>query len=209
MVMAVVAVLWLGLDPSAPCADTGICLQLFLDPQSWWIDIGLGVATAIVVLLLWEITRRSLPLAQAMEQELARVVGVLRVDEAVAIALLSGFAEEFFFRGAVQGSLGWPLATLAFALLHTGPGRALKLWTLYAGLVGLLLAGLMEWRGNLLAPVLAHVLINVVGLTRLALRDPAKTSTDDSEGRLSVPSDNSAPSDNAADATTDGEGTNC
>ena len=37
-------------------------------------------------------------------------------------------------------------------------------------LAGLVFAGLMEWRGNLLAPVLAHALVNAINLGRLARR---------------------------------------
>lgn len=170
--MAIVAVVWLGLDRNAAamCAGEGVCLDLFLNTEAWLADLLWGLAAAALVLFSWEAVRRLLPLARQMELELERLVGTLQPDEAIALALLSGFAEELLFRGAVQGSLGLPLATLAFALLHTGPGKALKLWTLYAGVVGLLLALLMEWRGNLLAPVVAHVAINAFGLTRLALR---------------------------------------
>jgi uncharacterized protein len=85
--------------------------------------------------------------------------------------VLSGFAEELFFRGAVQGAIGWLPATLAFALLHTGPGRAFRLWTLFALLAGLLFGALMELRGNLLGPVVAHFLVNAVNLWRLASRE--------------------------------------
>jgi membrane protease YdiL (CAAX protease family) len=55
-----------------------------------------------------------------------------------------------------------------FALLHTGPGRHFRLWTVFAVLAGALFGGLMLWRGNLLAPVVGHVLVNGVNLRRLA-----------------------------------------
>jgi len=54
----------------------------------------------------------------------------------VALAVLSGFAEELFFRGAVQGAFGWLPATLAFAVLHSGPGKAFRLWILFAAIAG-------------------------------------------------------------------------
>jgi membrane protease YdiL (CAAX protease family) len=55
-----------------------------------------------------------------------------------------------------------------FSLLHTGSGKHFRLWTVFAALAGALFGGLMLWRGNLLAPVLAHVLVNGVNLRRLA-----------------------------------------
>ena len=98
------------------------------------------------------------------------MLGGIGTPEVIALALLSGFAEELFFRGAVQAAWGWPVATLLFALLHVGPGAAFRSWTLFAALAGLVFAGLMEWRGSLLAPVLAHALVNAVNLGRLARR---------------------------------------
>lgn len=86
--------------------------------------------------------------------------------------MLSGFAEELFFRGAVQGSWGFVWATLLFALMHTGPDRAFRLWTLFALLAGALFGGLMLWRGNLLAPVTAHFVVNAVNLRRIAVSEP-------------------------------------
>jgi len=95
-------------------------------------------------------------------------LGPLQPGEAVALAVLSGFAEELFFRGAVQGAFGWLPATLAFAVLHSGPGKAFRLWTLFAAVAGLVFAGLTVWRGNLLAPIVGHFLVNAVNLGRLA-----------------------------------------
>ena len=56
------------------------------------------------------------------------------------------------------------------AILHSGPGRAFRLWTLFAAVAGLLFAGLMQWRGNLLAPMAGHFVVNAVNLWRLASR---------------------------------------
>jgi uncharacterized protein len=88
----------------------------------------------------------------------------------VGLALLSGFAEELFFRGAVQGSLGLWLGTAIFALVHTGPHRSFRLWTAFAAVAGLLFGGLFAWRGSLLAPIAAHVLVNAVNLRELSRR---------------------------------------
>lgn len=170
LILAIVGVVWIGLEDRAegPCGTDGLCLGLFIDPKRWPVDLLLGLAAAALIVAVWELVRWRVPLARALEERLARMVGFLRPDEAIAIALVSGFSEEFFFRGAVQGSLGWPLATALFALMHTGSGRALRLWTVYAGVAGLVFAGLTEWRHNLLAPIVAHAAINAFGLWRLS-----------------------------------------
>ena len=114
-----------------------------------------------------------------MEERLAELLGPIDLSEVVALALLSGFAEELFFRGAVQGSWGWLPATVLFALLHTGPGPAFRLWTLFAAVAGMVLAALMIWRGNLLAPVVAHGLLNGINLGRLVRSGKGGSATDD------------------------------
>jgi membrane protease YdiL (CAAX protease family) len=92
----------------------------------------------------------------------------------MALALLSGFAEETFFRGGMQGAWGWLPATLLFALAHPGPERGYGVWTVFVGVAGLGLAGLVEWRGNLLPAMVAHAVINGVNLSRLARRAAAR-----------------------------------
>ena len=164
--LAIGGALWVG------ARDGTIPLALFVDPAGWWIDLGLGVAAGGLLLGLWQAGLKLLRSAGELEAKLAEMLRGVEAPEVIALALLSGFAEELFFRGAVQSAWGWPIATLLFALLHVGPGAAFRSWTLFAALAGLIFAGLMEWRGNLLSPVLAHVLVNAVNLGRLARRRP-------------------------------------
>lgn len=130
-------------------------------------DVLIGVAAGGLLVGFWRMARLKLQSAVELERQLAELLGPLERHEIVALALLSGFAEELFFRGAVQGAWGWFPATVLFTLLHTGPGSTYRAWTVFAGVAGLALAGLMLWRGNLLAPVLAHVVVNAVNLDHL------------------------------------------
>ena len=132
---------------------------------------------------LWLGLRKVLPSARRLEAELAEMMGALRTSEILGLALLSGFAEELFFRGAMQGAWGWIPATLLFALLHAGPGATFRVWTGFAAIAGLTLAGLMLWRGNLLAPVVTHMLINAVNLGRLSRLSAASNSIQNSTKR--------------------------
>jgi hypothetical protein len=162
MVLALGGVLWIGLRLGV------IPLSLFVDPNGWWIDLGVGIGAGLLLLGAWWGAERTFPLARELEARLGEALGPITVSEAVALALLSGFAEELFFRGAVQGGLGWAAATILFGLLHSGPGKAFRLWTLFAVAAGALLGGIMIWRGNLLGPVAGHFLVNAVNLRRLA-----------------------------------------
>jgi membrane protease YdiL (CAAX protease family) len=164
LVLALGGILWIG-------AQRGIIpLSLFVDADRWWLDLGLGVGSGLLLLSVWWGAERRFPLAKEVEARLASALGPLTVSEAVGLALLSGFAEELFFRGAVQQALGWIAATLLFGLLHSGPGRELRLWALFALVAGGVFGGIMAWRGNLLGPVVGHVLVNAVNLRRLASR---------------------------------------
>jgi membrane protease YdiL (CAAX protease family) len=179
LLMAVAGILWIGFRTDGP-----IPLGLFLDRESWWLDLLLGIGSGLLLLGIWWVGERVFPLARQLEEQLAAVLGPLTVAEAVSLAVLSGFAEELFFRGAVQGQWGWLAATILFAVLHTGPGRAFRVWTLFAVVAGGLFGALMTWRGNLLAPVLGHFLVNGVNLRRLASRavDSVRLPRSEEEG---------------------------
>ncbi len=159
--LALAGSLWIGLRRGP------IPLRLFVDPSRWWLDTAVGAAAGLALLACWKALRRLLPAARGLEELLGELLGGISAPQAIGLAALSGFAEELFFRGAVQGAVGWLAASLLFALLHSGPGRALRLWTLFALCAGLLFGALMLWRGNLLAPVLAHFVVNAVNLHRL------------------------------------------
>jgi membrane protease YdiL (CAAX protease family) len=177
MALALGGAAWIGFREGV------IPLRLFLDVREWWLDLLLGVGAGLLLLGLWKGAERLFPLARDLEGRLGGAIGPLGRSEVIALALLSGFAEELFFRGAVQGSFGWLPAAILFALLHTGPGRAYRLWTLFALLAGLLFGGLMELRGTLLGPVVAHVVVNAVNLWRLASReDSARLPRGSAEG---------------------------
>jgi len=166
LLLGIAAVVWIG-------ARRGrIESALFVDPSRWWIDLLLGAGCGIALIGLWEIVGRRLDATRHFEALLRSLLGSLDANQAVGLALLSGFAEELFFRGAVQGAWGFWWATALFAALHTGRDRGLWVWTAFAAVAGLAFGGLVLWTGNLLAAIVAHVLVNAVNLRRLAMRSP-------------------------------------
>ncbi len=141
-------------------------------PAQAWLDLPLGALAGASLLLAWDLGRRRLRLADELEAQLRTALGGVEASQALALALLSGFAEELFFRGAAQQAWGLLPATILFALLHSGPGAAFRLWTVFAAVAGLLFGALVLWRGNLLAPMVAHGLVNAVNLRRLLTPPP-------------------------------------
>lgn len=161
LALAVAAILWQGLREGT------IPLGLFFDRSSVLADLAVGLSAAAVLVGLWQLGRLTLASARSLEESIAATLGPLTLAEIVTLSILSGFSEELFFRGAVQAQLGIVPATLLFALLHMGPGREYRTWTVFALLAGAALGSLMLWRGSLLAPVVAHVGVNLIGLVRL------------------------------------------
>lgn len=130
------------------------------------------MASGLLLAGLWRLAVYGSVSASRLEDSLRELLGEPPGSQILALALLSGFAEEVFFRGAVQGAVGLPWTVCLFAMLHSGPGRIFLWWTAFAALAGLALGGLMLWRQNLLSPVAAHVTVNLLGLWRLVHTDP-------------------------------------
>ena len=77
LLLAVGGVVWVG------SREGSIPWTLFLDGELWWRDLGLGVAAAGLLLLLWQIADRWLPMARVLEARLREMVGPLEPSEAI------------------------------------------------------------------------------------------------------------------------------
>jgi len=161
LALAVTGVVGLGL------ARGRLGPELLADPGAWWVDLGLGVGAGVALLALWELIRRLAAGARRVEVELAALIGELSPGEAAAIALVSAISEEIAFRGAFQEWIGWVPSALLFGLLHLGPGKHYRWWTLWSLAGGLGLGLMVDQRGSLGAAILAHVIVNGVQLQRL------------------------------------------
>ena|SRR5688572_16456024 len=130
-----------------------------------WFVIGALGGIAVVVL-----SRHFLDQfrwAQSLADWFAEVLGPISWKEALALALLSGFAEEMLFRGALQASLGLIPATIIFGLCHWPPRKELRPWTIMTGVLGLLFGLATVWSGHLTAAIVAHFVINFINLTEI------------------------------------------
>lgn len=104
------------------------------------------------------------------------VIKNLTTSELALISLMAGLGEEFFFRGALIGPLGAILSSAAFALFHAVSFSYFVL----ALIMGFYLAGVYQWTGNLLAPVIVHALYDftVFLIIRSHLKRMPKTGID-------------------------------
>jgi len=137
-----------------------------------------------VIALSYEFTRRT-QWGETLARLLAALIGPLRTSQCLLLALVSGVAEEVFFRGVLQPRIGLVAASVLFGLAHFAPSRELLPWTLFSLAAGFLLGVLFDATGNLIAPVLTHVLVNAVNLQLLIKRygtpAPAEDQADETD----------------------------
>ena len=127
----------------------------------WGIAIALGITTSSAIIYrLWPAYRRS------ADRYLMLVLTPLLWPDLVWLGLLPGLSEELLFRGVVLSALG--LDTLAliassifFGVLHLS-GREQWPYMVWATIVGFVLGYSALATGNLLIPIIAHILTNLI-----------------------------------------------
>lgn len=135
--------------------------------------IAAGLALGALMVGVSRVWTAHSSAGRRLADELGALVAGLTTGQVLLLAVLSGVAEEAFFRGALQPRVGWVAASLLFGLAHFHPRRELRVWSLSAALGGLAFGALFDASGDLLAPALAHALLNAVNLRWLSRRQPA------------------------------------
>ena len=138
--------------------------------------ILLTVAASSFMVVLSLYCSRNFVWAQQLEEEFAKLLVPMKLWEIAAIGLLSGVAEEVFFRGALQTVVGLIPASLAFGLAHFVPRHPFWNWSLYAAFAGFLLGCLFELTHHLLPVIVAHALTNFVLIVMLNRRHALETA---------------------------------
>jgi membrane protease YdiL (CAAX protease family) len=180
----------------ALAALTG-CPRLFVlppTPAHLWISLAAALAVAGGI-IFGSRAMISVPWFRAMAALIKRLLmhpdllgPELDTSRALPLAAYSSLAEEAFFRGFVQPWLilhlaslthfdpshpgpllgGVLLTSLLFGGIHFPVLKELRPWTLFAILVGVAFGLLAALSGSLIAPILAHLLINWRNLVWLA-----------------------------------------
>lgn len=134
-----------------------------------WLEhllVGLGVGLALVVITRW--ADRRFQWASRLTEEFRGILGDVTRREALVLACLSGVGEEVLFRGLLLPSLGLWISSVLFGLLHVGPNVRFLPWTVMATGVGLLFGSLFVWTGDVVAPAVAHTVVNFLNFRFLA-----------------------------------------
>ncbi|MHC4606924.1 MAG: CPBP family glutamic-type intramembrane protease [Planctomycetota bacterium] len=149
--------------------DPGLSRNLW-SPDDLRLSLGLAAGAAVVLLAFRWVSLRNFAFARALEAEFGQVLGRQRKWECILIALASGIAEEYFFRGWLQTALGlWP-AALVFAALHCPYNRRTLAWPVLAFAAGAAFGWITQWTGNLVGAAAAHAVYNAVALWRITDR---------------------------------------
>jgi hypothetical protein len=128
------------------------------------VAVGAGLLVAIVVCSLTYLAIRWVESIRSLAKTFSNFFEPLTSLEVFFVSIFSAMGEEFLFRGVVQHYFGWITTGVLFGILHTGPDRRFLPWTFFGVGVGLMLGALYDWSGNLLAPVTAHFIINLINL---------------------------------------------
>lgn len=125
------------------------------------IALGFGITIASsIVYRVWAEYRRS------ADHYLSLVLNPLVFADLIWLGLLPGLSEELLFRGVMLPEFGLDVAgvllsSACFGVLHLSN---LKQWSyvVWASIVGVALGLSAVWTGNLLVPIIAHTLTNLV-----------------------------------------------
>lgn len=137
---------------------------------SFLVSSGAGAGIGIFVVILDRISQLYFYWARSLENEFVKLLGPLRITQIVCLAVVSSVAEEVFFRGALQPSLGLVVTSILFGLLHFGPRSVFIPWTIMAIAMGFALGLLADWSGGLLASVICHFTINALNLAFISVK---------------------------------------
>ncbi|NER36397.1 MAG: CPBP family intramembrane metalloprotease [Oscillatoria sp. SIO1A7] len=156
LILLVLAKLWLYFTSTS---QLPIKLQLLALP----LGAGLGLAISLsssIVYLLWPAYRQS------ADVYLELVLKPLVWPDLIWLGLLPGLSEELLFRGVMLPSFGLDAVGIAitsfcFGILHLG---GIQQWPymIWAMLVGGVLGASAVMTGNLLVPIVAHIVTNLL-----------------------------------------------
>ncbi|WP_283752536.1 CPBP family intramembrane glutamic endopeptidase [Roseofilum acuticapitatum] len=156
IILLIVAKVWLTLG-----SITHLRAQWQVDKLAIGVVLGLGItAASALVYGIWPAYRQS------ADVYLGLVLKPLTYPDIVWLGLLPGLSEEFLFRGVMLPALGLNitgliLSSLCFGVLHLSGSNQWP-YVIWATLVGLALGYSALATGNLLVPILAHILTNLV-----------------------------------------------
>ena len=150
-----------------------ILFKLYWHEQDLLLGIGLGV---IITILSGSAYRFSVPYRKSADYYLEIVLKPLAMPDLIWLGLLPGLSEELLFRGVMLPALGADhlaviVSSLCFGVLHlSGPQQ----WpyVIWATLIGVILGYSALLSGNLLLPIVTHIVTNLFSSYLWKIKNP-------------------------------------
>ena len=154
IVLMVISQVWLRVSPV-------VMLKLTLNVSHFLLGLGLALGVSLasaLVYRLWPSYRES------ANYYLDLILHPLVLPDLIWVGLLPGLSEELLFRGVMLPEFGldWGgilLSSLCFGALHMTNWKHWA-YVVWATLIGMVFAWSAVATGNLLVPIVAHVLTN-------------------------------------------------
>jgi uncharacterized protein len=148
-------------------------LKITFDSNAFLWGIGLAIIISVassLIYRLWESYRRS------ADFYLSLIVKPLIWADLIWLGLLPGLSEELLFRGVMLSALGANflaliISSIIFGILHYN-GTGQTSYIVWATVVGLMLGYSALLTGNLLVPIIAHIITNWVSSITWKLKHP-------------------------------------
>ncbi|MFM7363796.1 MAG: lysostaphin resistance A-like protein [Cuspidothrix sp.] len=156
IILGIVAKLWLHWGNI-------ILFRWFWNEQHLLLGITLGVAITILSGLAY---RLSPPYRKSADYYLNLVLKPLTLPDLIWLGLLPGLSEELLFRGVMLPALGGDytaliVSSLCFGVLHLSGSQQWP-YVLWATVIGIILGYSALFSGNLLLPIVAHIVTNLL-----------------------------------------------
>ncbi|MBD2353723.1 CPBP family intramembrane metalloprotease [Tolypothrix sp. FACHB-123] len=138
-------------------------------------DLLLGVGLGLIITTLSGLTYRLIPAyRKSADYYLDLVLKPLILLDIIWLGLLPGLSEELLFRGVMIPALGADhiaviVSSLCFGVLHLSGSQQWP-YVLWATIVGLILGYGALLSGNLLVPIIAHIITNLISSYMWKLR---------------------------------------
>ena len=173
ILLLAIAKVWqkLGAVPLLP-------FQLTTSALLYSLALATGITlTSGIIYRLWPAYRRSADIY------LKLVIEPLIWTDIIWLGLLPGLSEELLFRGVMLPALGLNLTALAissilFGVLHLS-GNGQWPYVIWAAIVGFALGYSALITGNLVVPVVAHIITNLISGTLWKLSNRQQTASSD------------------------------
>jgi len=150
-----------------------ILFKWYWRQQDLLLGIGLGVIITILSSLVY---RFSLPYRKSADYYLEIVLKPLAIPDLIWLGLLPGLSEELLFRGVMLPALGADhlaviVSSLCFGVLHLS-GRQQWPYVIWATLIGVILGYSALLSGNLLLPIVTHIVTNLFSSYLWKIKNP-------------------------------------